>query len=140
MGMILREQESQRRRSLLSVVINPAIMPIVGARGIAALLREEVKNLGINPDDVVKSKEALDDLEMLQQIQQVAGVEQKMAEQGGAGDGSAGSFGSAGNTVPSQYSQSSQSSQSPAYRRAATIQADPVAAGMGGVRERGGVA
>jgi len=139
MGMILREQESQRRRSLLSVVVNPAIMPIVGARGIAALLREEVKNLGINPDDVVKSKEALDDLEMLQQLQQIAGVEQRMAEQS-AGDGSAGNFESAGNAVPPQYAQPSQSSQSPAYRRAARIQADPVAAGMGGVRERGGVA
>ena len=132
MGMILREQESQRRRSLLSVVVNPAIMPIVGARGIAALLREEVKNLGINPDDVVKGKEALDDLEMLQQIQQVAGVEQKMMGQGGAGDSGGG--GDMMQPAPPQ------DTQSPAYRRAAAIQADPVAAGMGGVRERGGAA
>ena len=136
MGMILREQESQRRRSLLGLIVNPAVLPAVGVRGIAALLREEVKNLGINPDDVVKGKEALDDIELLQRLQQVAGMERQM---GGMGDGGGAAAGGPAGPPPFD---AGGGGAAPAQRRAETVKADPVGAGMGrgGVRGRMGEA
>lgn len=72
MGMILKEQESNRRKQLLSLMMNPVAYQIVGPKGVAAVLREEIKSLGIaNIDDVLPSKERMEELEQLQQLQQL---------------------------------------------------------------------
>jgi len=69
MGLILKEQESSRRRAFVAMVANPMMFPIVGPKGIAVILREEAKGMGLNPDDVIASAEKLEELEMIQQIQ-----------------------------------------------------------------------
>lgn len=69
MGMILKEQESARRRAFIGLVVNPMLFPIVGAKGIAVILREEAKGMGLNPDDVIASASKLEEIEMIQQIQ-----------------------------------------------------------------------
>lgn len=72
MGMILKEQESMRRKQMLGLITgNPLIYPLVGPKGIAALLREEFKSLGVNPDDILASKAQMEEIELLDKIQRL---------------------------------------------------------------------
>ena len=125
MGMILREQETQRRRGFISLAVsNPLIAQCLSSRGIGTLLREEAKDLGVNPDDVVKSNEALEDADKLRQIQQLLAIKRGEAE------------------PTAEPAAGGQAPQSPAYAIAEGIKQDPVQSGLnrGAVRERMGAA
>lgn len=72
MGMILKEQESQRRKQMLSLMVNPIIYGLTGPKGLMAVLRPELQSLGIaNVDDVLPSKERVQEIEDLQKLQQL---------------------------------------------------------------------
>jgi hypothetical protein len=88
MGMILREQESQRRKQLLNIMMNPLVYQLVGPKAVLAILREEIKSHGIpNIDDVLPSKEKVAELELIQQIQQLSAAQQNVGLLGeGEGD------------------------------------------------------
>jgi len=77
MGKILKAQQDQQRLQLFNTVIgNPLLVNIVGARGIMALLRPSIKDVNINPDDVIPSEEKLKQFELVQQLQQIAAAMQ----------------------------------------------------------------
>ena len=94
MGKILKAQQDQQRLQLFNTVIsNPLLVQIIGARGIMALLRPSIQDVNINPDDVIPSEEKLKQLEQIGTIQQIAaalqakaGADQNVAamRQGGA--------------------------------------------------------
>ena len=77
MGKILKAQQDQQRLQLFnSVVGNPILTQIIGARGIMALLRPSIQDVNINPDDVIPSEERLKQIELVQQLQQICAATQ----------------------------------------------------------------
>lgn len=71
MGLILKEQESNRRKQMLGTLMNPVGMQIFGPKPVVELAREEFKSLGLkNVDDLIPSKEKQEFLEMVAQMQQ----------------------------------------------------------------------
>lgn len=71
MGMILREAESNRRKQLLNIALTPPALQIFGPRIPVAIMREEIKTLGLpNVDDALPSKEKVEETEMLQKLEQ----------------------------------------------------------------------
>lgn len=78
-GLILREQESARRRAFLQLTANPIDMQIIGVEGRAVVLREEAKSLSVNPDDVVPSKDKLMEIAALNQAKEQLQLEQQQA-------------------------------------------------------------
>ena len=77
MGKILKAQQDQQRLQLFNTVIgNPLLVNIVGARGIMALLRPSIQDVNINPDDVIPGEEKLKQFELVQQLQQIAAAVQ----------------------------------------------------------------
>lgn len=99
MGKILRAQQEQQRIQLLNVVMkDQEIKQLVGVKGLVALLRPSLRDIDVNPDDVLPSDERIAELEMMQKIQQLyaatnarLSTEQNAAQvaatQGGAGEG-----------------------------------------------------
>jgi len=81
MGLILREQESNRRRAFLQLTANPLDSQIVTAEGRAAILREEVKSLGVNPDEVLPSKAKLREIDAMREAKERMAMEQESARQ-----------------------------------------------------------
>lgn len=68
MGVALKEAAQVRRNEFLATVAsNPLFAQIVGADGMAALLRETAKTLDMNPDDLVPTPEKLKAQQMAQQ-------------------------------------------------------------------------
>lgn len=91
MGMILREQESNRRKQFLSMAMNPLGLQLFGPKLAVAIAREEAKTLGLpNLDDVLPSKERMEEQEMLQQLQQVNAALSGTPPEGGGGEGMGG--------------------------------------------------
>ena len=77
MGKILKAQQDQQRIQLFNTVIgNPLLVQIIGARGIMALLRPSIQDVNINPDDVIPSEEKLKQFELVQQLQQICAATQ----------------------------------------------------------------
>ena len=72
MGKIMSAQQAEQRRGVLQMVItNPSLTQIVGVRGIVELFRPSVRDLNINPDNVVPSDDRIREQELLAQIQQI---------------------------------------------------------------------
>ncbi len=80
MGLILREQESTRRRAFLQLTANPIDMQIIGVEGRAVVLREEAKSLDVNPDDVVPTKAKLREIAAFNQAKEQLALQQGQAE------------------------------------------------------------
>ena len=77
MGKILKAQQDQQRIQLFNTVVgNPLLVQIIGARGIMALLRPSIQDVNINPDDVIPSEEKLKQFELVQQLQQICAATQ----------------------------------------------------------------
>lgn len=77
MGKILKAQQDQQRIQLFNTVVgNPLLVQIIGARGVMALLRPSIQDVNINPDDVIPSEERLKQFELVQQLQQVCAATQ----------------------------------------------------------------
>ena len=95
-GLILRQQESDRRKQMLQIVLTPLAQQIVGPRPAAELLRKEFADLGFdNVDEVMPSKEKMELQETLSQLERfnaaMAGyaAQQQGQPQLGGGDGGA---------------------------------------------------
>lgn len=89
MGKILKVQQDQQRLQLLSLVTNNQfLLQMVGVKGVMALLRPSVQDMAINPDEVLPSREKVEELEQLEQIRAVIastnGVDRMAGQQGGA--------------------------------------------------------
>lgn len=80
-ALMAQEQTQQRRNEFLQLVLqNEIAHQVVGMEGIAALIRENAKTLGMNVNDIVPP------LEILKQMwaQQQAAQQQAMSQQGSA--------------------------------------------------------
>ena len=89
MSLIFREGGSVRRRAFLQLLANPLVAQAVLPSGIAAIIREEARTLDINPDDIVPSRERLQELDEMAVIQRQMQLAASMAEaQSGTGGGS----------------------------------------------------
>lgn len=83
MGKILRAQQEQQRQQLLATFSkNPYLLQMVGPKGLMALLRPTIQDVGINPDDVLPSEARLEELELLEKIKQLAAAQNGMTPQG----------------------------------------------------------
>lgn len=80
-GMMQREQAQVRRNEFLNIVgQNQVFSQIVGPNGIAALLREAAKTLGMDVDKIVPSEEMIRVSQAQMQMQQ---MQQQNMQQGG---------------------------------------------------------
>lgn len=90
MGKIMRAQSDHARAQVLNTVLqSPLLKQIVGVKGIVALFRPMVKDIGANADDVCPSNERMEFLQAVENVRQLLAVEQDGAEQDGAGDAEA---------------------------------------------------
>jgi hypothetical protein len=80
--LAVKEQENVRRMEFLQATANPSDMQIVGIPGRAAILREVAKGLNMPVDDIIPSKEKLDQMQAEQQAQQQAEQQQQAAQAG----------------------------------------------------------
>ncbi len=86
LSLIFREGGSARRRAFLQLLANPLVAQAVLPSGIAAIIREEAKTLELNPDDIIPSRERLQELDEMAVIQRQVALANSMAEaQAGAG-------------------------------------------------------
>jgi hypothetical protein len=74
-GLILRENASQRRKQVLNIVLSPAALQILGPTAFVEILRDELEDMQAagairNIDSILPSKERMEQQEMLQQLQQ----------------------------------------------------------------------
>ena len=76
-----KEQENVRRMEFLQATSNPMDSQIVGIPGRAAILREVAKGLNMPTDDIIPSKEKLEQMQAQQEAQQQA-QQQAQAQQG----------------------------------------------------------
>ena len=76
-----KEQENVRRMEFLQATANPADMQIVGIPGRAAILREVAKGLNMPVDDIIPSKEKLEQMQEEQKAQQEAQQQAQMQAQ-----------------------------------------------------------
>ena len=71
-GRVLRAQRDQQRLQTLQLVLNsPLLSGAVGVRGAVALLRPSLRDVDVNPDDVLPSMARMAELEAVQAIRQV---------------------------------------------------------------------
>ncbi|MFW6437395.1 MAG: portal protein [Armatimonadota bacterium] len=91
MALVAREQLQMRRMEFLQTTNNPLDAEIIGRDGRRAVLAEIAKDLDIPRDDVVPSKEEMQQKEQAEQMaaQQQAMMEQGASPQGGSQPGSA---------------------------------------------------
>lgn len=81
MGKILRAQQDQERIQHLSLVLNSQMLTqICGVKGIMALFRPSLNDIGVNADEVLPSAERVKELETIQEIMQVAQAQQAQAQ------------------------------------------------------------
>ena len=72
MGKILRAQQEQQRLQVLNLITkNQYLMQLCGPKGLVALLRPSLRDIEVNPDDVLPSEERMAELETLQKIEQL---------------------------------------------------------------------
>lgn len=73
MGRILKAQRDQLRQQLLSLVLNSQyLQQTLGPKAIMTLLRPSVRDVDVNPDDVIPNEERMKEIEYLEGIKQVA--------------------------------------------------------------------
>lgn len=66
----VKDLQQLRRQELLTQTANPIDMQILGLDGRAALWRENIKGLGMNPDDVIAPPEVIAERAAMAQMQQ----------------------------------------------------------------------
>lgn len=72
MGKILKAQNDQARLQLFNMCLNSQFMQqIVGVKGIMEFFRPSLKDVGVNPDNVVPSDERMEMLEEIEKIKMV---------------------------------------------------------------------
>lgn len=86
MGRILKAQRDQLRQQLLSMVLNSQyLQQNLGPKAVMTLFRPSVKDVDVNPDDVIPNEERLKEIEYLEKIGQViqamSGAQNAAAEQ-----------------------------------------------------------
>lgn len=81
-ALMVKEAAQVRRNEFLAATINPVDMQIVGLAGRAAILRETVKTLDMDPDDIIPAPEILKAKQAVMEAQQ-AQVAAQGAQAGG---------------------------------------------------------
>lgn len=79
-----KEQLNVRRVEFLQATANPMDSQIVGIPGRAAILREVAKGLNMPVDDIIPSKEKLEEMQREQELQQAQQAQAQQAAQGQA--------------------------------------------------------
>lgn len=70
-SLMVKEQQQVRRMEFLRNTANPIDAPIIGPKGRAAMLREALQSMDINPDDVLPPEDEMR-AQMMQQAMQAA--------------------------------------------------------------------
>lgn len=76
-SILMKDNMALRRAEFLQMTNNPVDLQITGIEGRANVLKEQAKLLGMNPDEIAKDGEALQQEQMMQQMLMV----QQMAQQ-----------------------------------------------------------
>ncbi len=82
-ALIAKEAAQQRRNEFMAATANPIDMQIIGMQGRAALLREAVKTLDMDPDNVVPSPDIMAAKQALQSFMQAMQPQMPPGAQGG---------------------------------------------------------
>jgi hypothetical protein len=98
-ALMAKEQQTVRRKEILAETNNPVDLQILGIRGRAELLRENIKALDMDPDKIIQDIEAIEaqQAEMARQEQEAAAM--TAAGGGAASGGMAGGPGGPGQTA-----------------------------------------
>jgi hypothetical protein len=80
LSLQVKDSAAMNRNQFLQATANPVDLQIIGLPGRAAILREQAKTLGINPDDVVPPDEAIKRMAQVMAFQQMQ-QQQAMAAQ-----------------------------------------------------------
>jgi len=67
-SLIAKEQQQVRRQELLQIMLNPAIIALIGADGLIELLRGVVDGADLKTDDIIPSKEEMARINKMQEM------------------------------------------------------------------------
>jgi hypothetical protein len=88
-GRIMRVQRDQSRMQLFNMIVtNQFLLQLIGPKGVLALLRPSLKDLDVNPDDILPSESRLKFMEAIEELKQLANAEAQAPQ--GAGQAEAG--------------------------------------------------
>jgi hypothetical protein len=83
-GRIMRVQRDQQRMQLFNMIVsNQFLLQLIGPKGIMALLRPSLKDLDVNPDDILPSEQRVAFMESIEQLKQLAMAEEQGPQGGG---------------------------------------------------------
>ena len=69
MGKILRAQQEQQRIQMLQLITgNQFLLQLVGPKGLISLLRPSIRDIDVNPDDVLPSEERMAEMDAVEKI------------------------------------------------------------------------
>ena len=81
-SLVRQQQQQQRLNEFFNIAVsNPVVTQVIGPEGVAYIIREIVKQLGIDTDSVVPSVPVLKARQAVQHMQQQAALQQQMAMQ-----------------------------------------------------------
>jgi len=85
--LVIAEQLQLRRTEFLQATANEFDMDIIGKKGRATILREQAKSLKMGAEDIVPSKQDMEDRERMEQAQMAAMAQAQAQEAAVAGPG-----------------------------------------------------
>ena len=75
-GRIMRVQRDQSRMQLFNMIVtNKFLLQLIGPKGVLALLRPSLKDLDVNPDDILPSEQRMKFMEAVEELKQLATAE-----------------------------------------------------------------
>lgn len=88
-GRIMRVQRDQARLQLFNMIVsNEFLLNLIGPKGIMALLRPSMKDIDVNPDDILPSEQRVAFMEAVENVKQLVMAESQRPG-GAVGEGEA---------------------------------------------------
>lgn len=104
-GRIMRVQRDQARMQLFNMVVtNQFLLQLVGPKGVMSLLRPSLKDLDVNPDDVLPNEQRVRFMEVIEELKQLVNAKAQ-APQGAGEDAELGGGAPPGVAQPPQAEQ-----------------------------------
>lgn len=87
-GRIMRVQRDQARMQLFNMIAtNQFLLQLVGPKGVMSLLRPSLKDLDVNPDDILPNEQRVRFMEAVEELKQLVNAEAQVTQ--GAGEDAA---------------------------------------------------
>ena len=84
----LLQRDASRMQLFNMIVTNQFLLQLIGPKGVLALLRPSLKDLDVNPDDILPSEQRMKFMEAVEELKQLATAEAQAPQ--GAGQAEAG--------------------------------------------------